>query len=116
MVKTTENRKNRRYPSIAKVRLPMEFSGDALLKDISITGCRVECTMHVDIEENAECSITICPEDTAGIGSFNLLVGCKWIHTGAYTCEVGFDIKKSPGKRDFERYVDYLSWRHSNQQ
>ena len=92
--------------------MPQVFTGEALLKDISITGCRVECSMHVDIHENSEFSITIHPEDNADINSFDLLVECKWIHSGSYSCDIGFDIKKSPGKRDFERYVDYLSWRN----
>ena len=111
MPKASENRKNRRYPSIAKVRLPKAFTGEALLKDISITGCRIECTMHVDIHENSDYPITVYPEDNAEIGCFDLLVECKWIQSGSYSCDIGFDIKKSPGKRDFERYVDYLSWR-----
>ena len=109
----TENRKNRRYPSIAKAVIPKVFTGEALLKDISITGCRIECTMHVDIEENYEYAITIYPEDNTEIGSFDLMVECKWIHSGSYSCDIGFIIKKSPGKKDFERYVDYLSWRNN---
>ena len=113
MLKNVESRKNRRYPSIAKVQIPSAFTGEALLKDISITGCRIECTMHVDIHENSEYSITICPEDNAGIGNFDILADCKWINSGSYSCDIGFCVKKSPGKRDFERYVDYLSWRSS---
>jgi hypothetical protein len=113
MLGNKENRKNRRYPSIAKVRIPGAFTGEALLKDISITGCRIECTMHVDIGENSQHSITVCPESDAGIGGFDLLAECRWIHSGGYSCDIGFDIKKSPGKKDFERYVDYLSWRHN---
>ena len=109
-----ERRKSRRYPSIAKVSLPQAFTGEALLKDLSITGCRIECTMHVDINEKSEYTITIHPEDNASIGNFDLLVDCKWSHSGNYSCDIGFDIKKSPGKRDFERYVDYLSWRNNN--
>ena len=132
MLNFTEKRKQKRYLSIAKVRLPETFAGqpampkergesssaksscgEALLKDISVTGCRIECTMHVDIEENSEHTITVCPEDNAGIGRFDLLVMCKWINSGSYTCNIGFSIKKSPGKKDFERYVDYLSWRQN---
>ena len=107
-----EKRKRSRYISIAKASLPEAFTGEALLKDISIVGCRVECTMQVDIHENAEYSITVIPEDTSNIGSFDLLVECKWLHSDNYSCDIGFSIKKSPGKRDFERYVDYLSWRN----
>ena len=106
-----DKRRNRRYLSIAKARIPEAFTGEALLKDISITGCRIECTMHIDIHENSDYSITVYPEDTAEINSFELLAECKWIRSGSDSCNVGFFIKKSPGKRDFERYVDYLSWR-----
>jgi hypothetical protein len=113
MPTTTENRKNRRFPSIAKAKIPKVFSGEALLKDISITGCRIECTMHIDIEEKSQYIITVYPEDNTEIGSFDVLAECKWIHSGGYSCDIGFDIKKSPGKKDFERYVDYLSWRSS---
>ena len=107
----TEKRKNRRYPSIAKVQIPKAFTGEAFLRDISITGCRIECTMNVDILENSEYSIIIFPETTAKIDSFELLADCKWIHSGSDSCNIGFFVKKSPGKKDFERYVDYLSWR-----
>ena len=111
MANTIESRKNKRYPSIAKVKIPKVFTGDALLKDISVTGCRIECTMRTDVHEESTYAITIFPEDTAAIDSFNLLVDCKWVHSSGYSCDIGFDIKKSPGKRDFARYVDYLSWR-----
>ncbi|MCL1814387.1 MAG: PilZ domain-containing protein [Treponema sp.] len=108
-----EQRKNRRYPSIALVKIPQVFSGDAFLKDISITGCRIECTMHVDIETNSQHTIKIYPEENTGIDEFSLMAECKWIHPGGYSCDIGFVIKKSPGKKDFERYVDYLSWRRN---
>jgi len=93
------------------VQIPKAFTGDALLKDISITGCRIECTMHVDVKENSQYSITVIPEENTGIGRFDLLAECKWLHADSYSCNIGFEICKSPGKKDFERYVDYLSWR-----
>jgi hypothetical protein len=111
MLSFIEKRKNRRFPSIAKAKLPAVFTGEALLKDISVTGCRIECTMQVEIHENAEYSITIFPEDSAGINSFDILAECIWFHSSGYSCEIGFAVKSSPGKRNFERYVDYLSWR-----
>ena len=110
---TKENRKSRRFPSIAKVKIPKVSSGEALLKDISVTGCRIEYTMQVDIKENSNYTLTIYPEDSIEIGCFDLLVECKWIHSDNYVCDIGLDIKKSPGKRDFDRYVDYLSYRHN---
>ena len=111
MTNHAESRKNPRYPSIAHVRIPKMFTGDALLKDISITGCRIECTMHIEVEENSRHTITVLPEENAGIGSFDLLAECMWFHPGGDSCDIGFNITKSPGKKDFQRYVDYLSWR-----
>ena len=111
MSQNTEKRKNHRLSSIAKARIPKAFSGEALLKDISITGCRIECTMQTEIQEKSKYTITVYPEDISDIGCFALLAECKWIYSGSEICEIGFDIKKSTGKRDFQRYVDYLFWR-----
>ena len=113
MPKIAENRKERRYPSIAHARIPELFTGDALLRDISITGCRIECTMHIDIKENARYTITVLPEKSAGVDQFDLIADCKWFHFSSNSYSAGFTIIKSPGKKDFEKYVDYLSWRQT---
>jgi len=109
-----ENRKSRRFPSVARAKSPLFYSGDALLKDISVTGCCIECTMQVDVKMDVEYTITVYPEKEAKVGSFDLVVECKWIHSGASSCSIGFFIKQSPKKGDFLKYVDYLSWRHGN--
>ncbi|MDR1930641.1 MAG: PilZ domain-containing protein [Treponema sp.] len=109
----SEQRKNRRYPSIACARVPDAFSGDALLKDLSVTGCCIECTMHIDIDLGSVHRITIYPEENSKIGNFTLTVECKWIRSGSYSCGIGFGIKESPRGKTFQRYVDYLSWRSS---
>jgi hypothetical protein len=106
-----DKRKNRRYPSIARAQSPKIFSGDALLKDLSITGCCIECTMRPEISAGGKYKINIFPEENSGIGSFELVVECKWIHTVDYSCDIGFDIMESPKGKTFQRYVDYLSWR-----
>ncbi|MDR1307593.1 MAG: PilZ domain-containing protein [Treponema sp.] len=108
-----DKRKNHRYPSIARVRIPDVFSGEAFLKDLSITGCRIECTMHVDVQEKAACRIVVYPEESAGIGSFDLSAECRWLRPESYSWDIGFDIKESPKGKDFQKYVDYLSWRQS---
>jgi hypothetical protein len=106
-----DKRKNRRYPSIAKAQSPEAFSGDALLKDLSITGCCIECTMRPEINTGKNYKMSIFPEENSGIGSFELVVKCKWIRTVDYSCNMGFDIVQSPRGKTFQRYVDYLSWR-----
>jgi hypothetical protein len=109
----SEKRKSRRYPSIARARIPKAFSGDALLKDLSITGCCIECTMHTGIKQDSTYKITIHPEANSQIGDFELSVECKWIQPASDSCEIGLTIIESPKGKTFQRYVDYLSWRSS---
>jgi hypothetical protein len=104
-------RKSVRYPAQARARIPAAFIGEAFLRDISITGCCIECTINIDIKINASYKIEILPEASAEIGCFEVTAESRWIRTGGYSCEVGFRILASPKGRLFQRYVDYLGWR-----
>jgi hypothetical protein len=106
-----ENRRNIRYPSLARAVIPEIVDGEALLKDISITGCRVEYTVFVDVKPNVHYTVQILPDSAARIEPFELFVESRWVHAGGYSCEIGFAITASPKGRDFLRYVDYLAWR-----
>ena len=108
-----EQRKFFRYKTLAKARIVEVSEGEALLKDISITGCLVECTSYAGIETNKQYNLEVKPETAAKIGTFELLVETKWMRAEAYSCEIGFAIVKSPKGKLFQRYVDYLSWRYS---
>lgn len=109
-------RKNDRYPSIARVRLPEVFEGEAVLKDISITGCCIECTVYAGVEPGAEHRIEVLPEAVSHIGKFDLLVEVRWIRPVGYSCDIGFSVLESPKGKLFQRYVDYLNWRSSAQE
>jgi hypothetical protein len=109
-----ENRRNDRYRTLARVRIPGILEGENLLKDLSITGCCVECTAYSDIKPNAQYQMEIIPESAARIENFLLEVETKWIRSGGYSGEVGFNITASPKGKLFQRYVDYLSWRSAN--
>jgi hypothetical protein len=113
MFNMAENRKTLRYQTLARARIEGAAEGETLLKDLSITGCCVECTMYVDVKPNVQYRINVMPESAANIGEFELLVESKWVRTGGYSCEIGFSILASPKGRLFQRYVDYLSWRSS---
>jgi hypothetical protein len=106
-----EQRKNARYPTLARAHIPDVFNGEALLKDLSITGCCIECTMYVDIKAGVQYKVEIIPEAVSGIEKFDLLAESCWLRTGGYSCEIGFLIVASPKGKLFQRYVDYLSWR-----
>jgi hypothetical protein len=67
--------------------------------------------MQIDVEPDSSHTITVFPEKDAGIRRFDLIAECKWCHSGACSCSIGFSVKQSPGKKDFLKYVDYLSWR-----
>ena len=107
-------RENTRYPSLAHARIPEIFPEEALLKDLSVTGCCIEYTVYVDAKFNTPYTIEIIPEATAKIGKFELTVECRWVRTGGYSFDLGFIITASPKGKLFQRYVDYLAWRSTS--
>jgi hypothetical protein len=111
MLNMNESRKNLRYQSLARAKIEGISEVEILLKDLSITGCCVECTVYVDVIPNTRYKVVVMPETAAKIGDFEILVESKWIRTGGYSCEIGFVILESPKGRLFQRYVDYLAWR-----
>ena len=106
-----ENRRDKRYRTLARARIFHVLEGENLLKDISITGCCVESTTYADIKPNTRYEMEIEPESAAQIGNFQLTVESKWVRPAGYTGEVGFIVVASPKGRQFQRYVDYLAYR-----
>jgi hypothetical protein len=109
-----DKRKNTRYPTLARALIKEVLDGEALLKDLSITGCCIEYTMFVDVKPDTSYKLQIVPDSAAGVDPFELQVESRWIRTGGYSCEIGLAIVASPKGRDFQRYVDYLAWRSSS--
>ena len=108
-----DNRKSPRYRTLARARIPGLLEGENLLKDLSITGCCVECTAHADIQPGKHYQLEIVPEAGSRIGNFQLLVERIWMRSGGYSSDVGFSIVASPKGKQFQRYVDYLTYRSS---
>jgi len=108
-----ENRKTPRYQTLAHARIPGITGGEIILKDLSVTGCSVECTAIADIMPDTQYQIEIIPEITSQIGNFELTVEPKWVRSCEYSSEIGFFIIASPKGRKFQRYVDYLMYRGS---
>jgi hypothetical protein len=106
-----DKRKNPRFPALARVRIPEVFDGEALLKNISITGCGIESTMLLDIKPGERFRMEIICETASKIGNFEIQVESKWNRMKDCACEVGFLIISSPVGRQFQRYVDYLAFR-----
>jgi hypothetical protein len=110
-----DNRTHTRYQTYAKVKFRGSMEHESLLKDISITGCRVECSSLADIQINANYTLEIIPEVNSKIGRFDLEVKAVWISPAGYSGDVGFAISSSPKGKLFQRYVDYLSWRGNHE-
>ncbi|MDR0498038.1 MAG: PilZ domain-containing protein [Treponema sp.] len=108
-----EKRNSPRYQTTAKVKIEGIDKGDINLMDISITGCRVVCSDYEEIELNKQYKIEVIPESAAKVGLFDFFAESKWIRTDIYSSEIGFIIVESPKGKQFQRYVDYLSWRYS---
>ena len=103
-------RKNARYPGNGQVRIGGVFEGYALLKDISIAGCRIECTMYADIKPLQNYILEIIPEKVSQVGKFKITGEARWIREVGYSCEIGFFIVAFPKGKSFQRFVDYISW------
>jgi hypothetical protein len=110
----SDSRRSPRYRSLARAQVSGVLEEECLLKNISITGCCVECTGAADIQINAQYQLKVKPERVSHIGSFQLEVECKWIRRDNYAAELGFAITASPKGKKFQRYVDYLAYRHSH--
>jgi hypothetical protein len=108
-----ENRKNPRYRTLAKARISGILEGESILKNISITGCCVECTTDAKIQAEARYQLEIQPERVSGIDNFQLTVERRWIRNEGYTTEIGFAITASPKGKQFQHYIDYLEYRGS---
>lgn len=109
-----ENRKSPRYASIARAQVRGLDIGEAVLRDLSITGCRLEFSAALALAEGSRYRLNIQPEAAACIEGFDLEVESRWSHTGYDSFEVGFSVLASPKGKAFQRYVDYLSWLSKN--
>jgi hypothetical protein len=106
------DRKSKRFPAFATVVMRNVFIGSALLKDISVSGCRIEHTMMIDVEKGRRYTLRIQPEPSANIKEFDLMVEARWVEARDCAFEAGFSVAMSPRGRAFKRYVDYLAYRN----
>jgi len=108
-----EHRKTVRLKTLDRVILDGFKDKEILLKDISVTGCRVVCSNYADIKLNTRYKLEVIPDSSSKIGFFELLVETRWIKTSVNSFEIGFFILESPKGEQFRFYVDFLSLRYS---
>lgn len=107
-----ELRQHPRFPSLARARLNVAHA-EGLLKDLSVTGCRLEFSSTLDVHSGQSCSLHILPEAVSQIGPFDIEAEVRWTRADADSLEIGLAILVSPKGKAFQRYVDYLAWRSS---
>jgi len=114
MLNMFENRKCQRFASLARARISGLPEGEALIKDLSITGCRLEFSAAVAFERDKNYRIKVFPETIAQVEDFELEAQPRWSQAGYDSFEIGFAILQSPKGKEFQRYVDYLTFRISS--
>ncbi len=106
-----DKRANPRYSSIAQARLAHIDYAAGIVRDLSITGCRLEFSVAIALEIGKDYPIAVYPEAASGIDPFEIIGETRWNRAGYDAFEIGFFIRRSPSGKAFERYLDYLSWR-----
>ena len=105
-----QERTNPRYNAKGHASIDGVLEGEVMLKNLSITGCCLECKTYDNIKPNEKYIIDVKPESSVGVGKFDLEVECRWIHKRDCFCEIGFQIIASPKGKSFQSYVDYLAY------
>jgi len=106
-----ENRASPRYATKCQAHIDDVLEGDVVLKNLSITGCCLECSDNFDnLKPHNKYKIDIEPEKASKVDEFELEVECRWIRKKHHICEIGFQIVGSPKGKGFQHYVDYLTY------
>jgi hypothetical protein len=108
-----KERKSVRFLTTAKAVINDLGTKELQLKDISITGCRLEYSIETEITLDKRFSLKIIPEKESKIKPFLITAESRWIRVSSNSYEAGFMITESPKGKQFQNYVDYLSWRYS---
>jgi hypothetical protein len=103
-----ENPRPPRYTSVAHLGIN-EFEGEAVLRNISTGGFRMESKTYAAITVGEQYVIQIKPEAASGLRPFDLEVEVRWIKSTETSFSAGFRVIKSPSDRSYEKYIAYIS-------
>jgi hypothetical protein len=97
-----------RYDSYALVKVN-GFEGQALLKNISLTGFCMQSKTYANLTPGTTYSISILPEASSGLKAIAADVEVRWVRSEVSNFEVGLFITKPSAGREMEKYVEYLA-------
>jgi len=106
-----EKRISPRYQTIGHARIPSVLKDDFFIRNISITGCCLECLGNVSLPKPSDIfKVEIKPEIAARIGKFEFEAECKWVRHAEDKSEIGLTVTVSPRGKFFQNYVDYIDY------
>jgi hypothetical protein len=94
-----------RYNSVARVRIN-GFEGEAVLRNVSIGGFRMESRTYAAIQTGERYTMRIQPEFSANVSVFELVVEVRWIQSSETSFSCGFLIVSAPVGNYYEKYID----------
>jgi hypothetical protein len=102
-----ENPRPSRYNTVARIRIN-GFEGEAVLRNISIGGFRMESRTYAAIGTGEHYAIQIIPEAASRVQPIELEVDVRWIQSTETRFNSGFLIIKPPADRSFDKYIEYI--------
>jgi hypothetical protein len=102
-----KNPRSPRYTCVAHVTVN-GFDGKAVLRNISNGGFRMESRTYAAITVGDHYTMTIEPENEAGLKAFELEVEVRWVQSTETSFNSGFLVSRRPADRAFEKYINYI--------
>jgi hypothetical protein len=99
-----------RYATVARVCIN-GFEGEAVLRNISSGGFRMESRTYAAITVGERHTMQIKPEKTSALQAFELEVEARWVQSSETSFNSGFLIIKPPADKSFENYINYIARR-----
>jgi hypothetical protein len=96
-----------RYDSFAAIRIN-GFEGEALLKNISLTGFCMQSKTYADLSPGETYFIQIIPESLTGLAKFDVEVEVRWVRSEVSKFDVGLLLTKTQSRLEMDKYIDFL--------
>jgi hypothetical protein len=95
-----------RYECMARISIE-GFEGEAVMRNVSPGGFRMESRVHREIAVHTLCSVRVAPEDGSGIQAFDLEAEVRWVRIDEDSLSAGFMVPGKVAEESFESYVTY---------
>ncbi|GHU29333.1 hypothetical protein FACS1894172_00220 [Spirochaetia bacterium] len=103
-----DKRKGERYISRGHLKIN-GFEGQALLRDISWSGCLMESAFYINIKEGEVYTISVEPEHSQGV-VFDMQVKVRWTKNTPDSSSAGLEfVNQSASDKQIKQYLEYLN-------